>query len=116
MPKKFDSEGSDYDYQTALAYGMGPTGKGENAGHWGSVAPVSDDEATKREIPENSYVVLKGKSHKTFDKAEAAEKERGSKIEKHGERYYSVPMKKGGKVKSASQRADGCAVRGKTRA
>jgi hypothetical protein len=25
-------------------------------------------------------------------------------------------MKKGGKVKSASQRADGCAIRGKTRA
>lgn len=27
-----------------------------------------------------------------------------------------VGMKKGGKVKSASQRADGCAIRGKTRA
>ena len=28
----------------------------------------------------------------------------------------STPMKKGGKVKSASARADGCAIRGKTRA
>jgi hypothetical protein len=27
-----------------------------------------------------------------------------------------MPMKKGGKVSSASKRADGCAVRGKTRA
>jgi hypothetical protein len=27
-----------------------------------------------------------------------------------------VGMKKGGKVKSASQRADGCCIRGKTRA
>jgi hypothetical protein len=27
----------------------------------------------------------------------------------------SVPMKKGGKVSSASKRADGCAIRGKTR-
>jgi len=27
-----------------------------------------------------------------------------------------TPMKKGGKVKSASARADGCAIRGKTRA
>ena len=116
MPKKFNPEGSNYDYQTALAYGMGPSGKGDNAGHWGSVAPVSDDEAMKNEISKDSYVVLKGKSHKTFDKTEAAEKERGSKIEKHGKRYYSVPMKKGGKVRSASKRADGCAVKGKTRA
>jgi hypothetical protein len=28
----------------------------------------------------------------------------------------STPMKKGGKVSSASKRADGCAIRGKTRA
>ena len=116
MTKKFNPEGSDYDYQTALAYGMGPTGTGENSGHWGSVAPVSDDEAMKNEIPEDSYVVLKGKKHKTFNKAVDAENARGSKIEKHGTRYYSVPMKKGGKVSSASARADGCAIRGKTRA
>jgi hypothetical protein len=29
---------------------------------------------------------------------------------------YAPTMKKGGKVRSASQRADGCCVRGKTRA
>ncbi|NBV72503.1 MAG: hypothetical protein EBR60_10790, partial [Burkholderiaceae bacterium] len=39
----FNPEGADYDYQTAMAYGMGPTGTGEDLGHWGSVAPTSDD-------------------------------------------------------------------------
>ena len=87
----FDPQGSDYDYQTALAYGMGPNGTGENQGHWGSVAPTSDDERIHRGLPEDSYVVLKGKNHKTFHKAENAENERGSKIVKIGDRYYSVP-------------------------
>ena len=90
--KVFDPQGFDYDYQTALAHGMGPNGTGENQGHWGSVAPVSDDEQQLHDLPEDSYVVLKGKSHPTFYKAEAAENERGSKIVKHGDRYYSVPQ------------------------
>lgn len=42
--------------------------------------------------------------HDTMDDAVKAAKER------------SANLKKGGKVKSASSRADGCAVRGKTRA
>jgi hypothetical protein len=87
----FDPQGGDYDYETALAYGMGPDGTGENAGHWGSVAPTSDDERMLHGLPEDSYVVLKGKSHPTFDKTKTAEKERGSKIAKAGKRYYSVP-------------------------
>lgn len=41
-----------------------------------------------------------------------AEKE-GKKVAKH--LAYDMGMKKGGKVSSASKRADGCAVRGKTR-
>ena len=90
-PVNFNPEGSDYDYQTALAYGMGPNGAGENLGHWGSVAPTSDDERMLRELAEESYVMLKGKNHDTYDKAEAAEKQRGSKIVKVGDRYYSVP-------------------------
>ena len=87
----FNPRGKDYDYQTATAYGMGPNGTGENAGHWGSVAPTSDDERMLHGLPEDSYVVLKGKSHPTFHKAEAAEEERGSKIVKAGDRYYSIP-------------------------
>jgi hypothetical protein len=46
------------------------------------------------------------------------EKEQGMAAAQAG-RAPSVPtpgMKKGGKVKSASARADGCAIRGKTRA
>jgi hypothetical protein len=91
LAQAFNPQGEDYDYETALAYGMGPDGTGENAGHWGSVAPTSDDERMLHGLPEDSYVVLKGKSHPTFDKAKAAEKERGSKITKAGKRYYSVP-------------------------
>jgi hypothetical protein len=117
MVKKFDPEGKDYDYQTALAYGMGPTGTGSNAGHWGSVAPTSDDERIKNDLPEDSYVLLKGAKHETMHKAVEAEKERGSKVEKRGKRYYSIPVtqKKKGGVISASSRADGVAQRGKTR-
>lgn len=89
----FNPQGEDYDYQTALAYGMGPTGTDNNQGHWGSVAPTSDDERMLHGLPEDSYVVLKGKSHPTFHKAEAAEAERGSEIVKKGDRYYSIPKK-----------------------
>jgi hypothetical protein len=44
-------------------------------------------------------------THDTIEDAVKAAKERSANL-----------MKKGGKVKSASARADGCAVRGKTRA
>jgi hypothetical protein len=87
----FNSEGSNYDYQTALAHGMGPKGAGENKGHWGSVAPTSDDERMLHSLPEDSSVVLKGRNHLTFNKTETAENQRGSKIIKVGKRYYSVP-------------------------
>ena len=43
-------------------------------------------------------------THDTMDEAVKAAKER------------STSLKKGGKVRSASERADGCAIRGKTRA
>jgi hypothetical protein len=113
---KFDPEGSDYDYETAKAGGLGPTGTGKNKGHWGSVTMASDAEKKLRELPSDSYVILKGRKHETWDKAEAAEKARGSEIVKRGERYYSVPAsKKNGGVVSASKRADGIASRGKTR-
>jgi hypothetical protein len=87
----FDPAGSGYDYKTAFAHGMGPTGTGEDKGHFGSVAPTSDDEQMLHGIPRESYVMLKGKAHETFNKAEKAEKERGSKVVKSGDRYYSVP-------------------------
>jgi hypothetical protein len=88
----FNPEGADYDYQTAKAHGMGPTGLGENQGHWGSVAPAPEQARQQYNLPQDSYVVLKGKNHETFHKAEAAENARGSKIVKFGDRYYSIPQ------------------------
>lgn len=90
----FNPEGTDYDYATAKKYGMGPTGTGENAGHWGSVAPTSKAEQQKYNLPEESYVVLKGKGHETFHKAVAGEEERGFMVKKFGNRYYSIPKGK----------------------
>ena len=87
----FDPEGSDYDYTTARKNGMGATGTGENKGHWGSVAPASTEVKKQYNLPDDSYMVLKGRAHPTWDKADAAEKARGSEIKKFGDRYYSVP-------------------------
>jgi hypothetical protein len=117
MPSpKFDPEGKDYDYDTAKAAGLGPDGTGKNKGHWGSVTMASDENKKAHGLPEDSYVILKGRKHETWDKAEQAEKARGAEIIKRGDRYYSVPKgnKKGGVI-SASSRADGAALRGKTR-
>jgi hypothetical protein len=90
---KFDPESEDYDYDTAVSAGLGPDGKDENAGHWGSVTKASAEDRKKYGLPDESYVVLKGRKHETWDKAEEAERERGSEIVKMGDRYYSVPKK-----------------------
>lgn len=89
---EFDPEGSDYDYSTAKAAGMGPTGDGtdENSGHWGSVADAGDAKKIHG-LPDESYVILKGKNHETFHKAVAGEADRGFDVMKFGSRYYSVP-------------------------
>ena len=113
---KFNPESEDYDYATAVEAGLGPDGTGKDAGHWGSVVAASDKDKKAHGLPNDSYIVLKGRKHETWDKAEKSEKERGSKIVKHGERYYSVPVKKNkGGIVPASKRADGIATRGKTR-
>jgi hypothetical protein len=87
----FNPQGADYDYQTARAYGMGQDG-----GNWGSVAPASEGERKLHGLPEDSYLMLKGAQHPTWGKAVEAETARGSKIVKHGDRYYSVPNKANG--------------------
>lgn len=89
----FDPEGVGYDYATAKSFNMGPTGDGteENKGHWGSVAPASNNAKKKYNLPDESYLVLKGKSHETFSKAVAGEEARGFVVKKFGDRYYSIP-------------------------
>jgi len=89
--QKFDPEGSGYDYAAAKKSGMGPDGTGENAGHWGSVTMASDEDKKKYNLPDDSYLILKGRKHETWEKAVAAEKERGSVIKKFGNRYFAIP-------------------------
>ncbi len=89
----FNPEGSDYDYKTAKAAGLGPDGTGVNKGHWGSVAPASAEDKRKYGLADESYVLLKGRSHKTWDLAVAGEEERGFTVKKFGNRYYSVPKR-----------------------
>ena len=83
----FDPEGLGYDYKAAKNAGM----ERDSTGHMGSVAPVSKEDREKFSLPDNSYIILKGKKHETFDKAVKAEEDRGSKVIKLGSRYYSVP-------------------------
>lgn len=90
-PRGFNPESSDYDYATATAAGLGPDGTGENKGHWGSVAPASKADRERYSLPDNSYVILKGRKHETWDKAVQAEIDRGSEVLKIGPRYFSVP-------------------------
>ena len=63
---------------------------------------LSDDEISDRL---NKGRLSPTSTHETLEDAVKEAKDRSSKL-----------MKKGGKVKSASTRADGCAIRGKTRA
>ena len=89
----FDPESKGYDYATARKAGMGPDGTGENTGHWGSVAPASMKEKEEFNLPKESYKILKGRSHETWQKAVDAEQERGFEIKKYGNRYFSIPKK-----------------------
>ena len=87
----FDPEGKGYDYKTAKSGGLGPDGTGENKGHWGSVTMASEADKKKFGLPDESYILLKGKSHETWEKAVKGEQDRGFEIKKYGNRYYSIP-------------------------
>lgn len=74
----FDPEGDDYDYETARSAGMGP----DQTGHWSSRDP-------------SSGLILKGRSHPSFDYTIKGEEEAGYEITKKDDgRYYSFPKKK----------------------
>jgi len=87
----FDPYGKGYDYESAEGAGMGPDGTGKNEGHWGSVAPATLQERMEYGLPGESYKILKGAGHPTFDKARLGEEARGFRLERIGDRYYSVP-------------------------
>ena len=88
----FNPQGEGYDLTRATEAGMKPQQEaGPNQGHMGSVAPATAEETARYGLPQEAYVMLKGRDHKTWDLAVAGEKERGFKIVELGNRYYSVP-------------------------
>ena len=84
----FDPEGQHFDMETAQQFGMVPN----EAGHYGSVVPTTKDQIRREKLPRNSYMMLKGRGHPTFDKAVEGERLRGFKIIKRSSRYFSVPV------------------------
>jgi hypothetical protein len=75
--KKFDPEGSGYDYETAEKSGLGP----DKTGHWPSRDPQSGQ-------------ILKGRKHPTYKLTVEGEKNAGYVIKKGPDnRYYSHPQK-----------------------
>lgn len=83
----FDPEGDGYDYDRARASGMRPGPDG----HWGTVAPTTEEERKKYNFPADSYIVLKGRKHKTWDLGVQGEEDRNAYVTKRGNRYYSLP-------------------------
>lgn len=75
MAERFDPEGSGYDYETALAHGMGP----DETGHWSSREPETGQ-------------ILKGRGHKTFGLTREGELSAGYRMFKGQDgKYYSAP-------------------------
>jgi hypothetical protein len=71
--KRFDPEGSGYDYESAKKAGLSP---GED-GHWPSREPKTG-------------LILKGRKHPTYGKALAADAGLGYKHVKKNGRWYSL--------------------------
>lgn len=89
---KFDAEGSGYDMKSAKSAGMKPTIDPEDGlPHYGSVIETTKEQKEQFGLPEESYMLLKGKTHETWDKAVQGEADRGFRVKKFGDRYYSVP-------------------------
>jgi hypothetical protein len=98
--RSFDPYSSDYDYKTAIANGMGGTGTGVNAGHWGSVAPAPQNYVDQYSLPAESYMMLKGVQHPTWHKAVLGEQQhitqnapQGYEVVQYGDRFFSIPKK-----------------------
>ena len=77
MSKKFDPDGSGYDYKSAVSAGL----EEDEDGHWPSRVPDGPNEG----------LLLKGKNHETWDLLEKAEKDAGNEIIEKDGRFYSFP-------------------------
>lgn len=94
LKKVFDPEGAGFDMTTALRFGMKPSEEpGPNKGHFGSVVPTTPDQRRDLGLPHDSYMVLKGRAHESFDNAVAAEERRGFTVKRFGNRFFSVPAR-----------------------
>lgn len=88
----FDPEGSGYDMKAAKQSGMKPVIDPEDGlPHYGSVIEATKQQKSKYGLPDESYMLLKGKEHETWDKAIQAEADRGFRVKKFGDRYFSIP-------------------------
>lgn len=87
---EFDAEGAGYDDATAQTYGLKP----DETGHWQSRIELPEEETHQLGLPEGSGLILKGRTHPTFDKTIKGEEEAGYAIYKKGDRYYSVPKER----------------------
>lgn len=75
--KKFDPEGSGYDYESAQKAGIKP----DDTGHWPS-------------FEGRSGMMLKGRRHESIGLTEEAEDKLGREIHKKGGRYYSRKIRR----------------------
>ena len=66
----FDPEGSGYDYASMITAGGYPQTMGPLAGHWGSVVPASEMDKVILGLPNESYLLVKGRNHPTWNLAE----------------------------------------------
>lgn len=88
----FDPFGGGYDWKSARAFGMeADKTPGENFGHFGSVVRTTRAQQKQLGLPENSYMILKGKQHPTYHKAVEAEEGRGFMVKQFGNRFFSIP-------------------------
>ena len=73
----FNPEGKDYDYRSAVKFGLKP----DKTGHWPSRDPKSG-------------MLLKGRKHPTWSKTVEGEASAGFEIFQENGRYYSRPKRK----------------------
>src|SRR4249920_2608850 len=84
--KPFDPEGSGYDYKTARLAGLKPRPvPDDDVPHWPSRDPQTG-------------MLLKGRSHPTFNLGVEHDRQEGYGLEKKNGRYYSQPFAQGGLV------------------